>query len=168
MKPQEIKQNPREYLSFTLGDEEYGIDILAVQEIRGYDAVTRVPDAPEYIKGLVNLRGTIAPVVDLRIRFKLGNAEYDHLTVMIVLNIGGRIVGIVVDSVCDVVPLLPEQIAPAPEFGASFDSSYLQGLANVNDRMLILIDIDKLLHSAELALYAPAESQDLPQMMAAS
>lgn len=147
---------PREYLSFTLGSEEYGIDILTVQEIRGYDAVTRIPDTPDYIKGVVNLRGTIAPVVDLRLRFKLGRADYGSLTVMIVLNVGGRIVGIVVDSVCDVVPLLDTQIAPPPEFGAAFDSSYLQGLANVAERMLILMDIEKLLCSAELALYAPA------------
>jgi purine-binding chemotaxis protein CheW len=156
MRTTEIKQAPREFLSFTLGAEEYGIDILAVQEIRGYDAVTRIPDAPEYIKGLVNLRGTIAPVVDLRLRFKLGRADYDHLTVMIVLNVGGRVVGIVVDSVCDVVPLTAEQIAPPPAFGSTFDSSYLQGLASVSERMLILVDIEKLLGSADMALYSPA------------
>ncbi|WP_428312365.1 chemotaxis protein CheW [Hydrocarboniphaga sp.] len=155
MKPNEKQQAPREYLSFTLGAEEYGIDILAVQEIRGYDAVTRIPDAPEYIKGLVNLRGTIAPVVDLRLRFKLGRADYDHLTVMIVLNVADRIVGVVVDSVCDVVPLSADQIAPPPAFGSTFDSSYLQGLASLNERMLILVDIEKLLGSADMALYAP-------------
>ena len=166
MKMQDKKQVPREYLSFTLGTEEYGIDILSVQEIRGYDAVTRIPDAPEYIKGLVNLRGTIAPVVDLRVRFKLGRADYDSLTVMIVLNVRGRVVGIVVDSVCDVVPLTEDQIAPSPDFGSSFDVSYLQGLASLNERMLILIDIEKLLGSADVALYAPVAAVQ-PSAMAA-
>ena len=107
-----------EFLSFTLGAEHYGVDILKVQEIRGYDAVTRVPDAPDYIKGVINLRGTIVPVIDLRLKLRLDEARYDAFTVMIVLNVEDRVVGIVVDSVSEVIPLNAEQIRPTPEFGA--------------------------------------------------
>lgn len=103
-----------EYLSFTLGAEHYGVDILKVQEIRGYDSVTRVPDAPDYIKGVINLRGTIVPVIDLRLKLRLEKATYDAFTVMIVLNVEDRVVGIVVDSVSDVIPLNADQIRPTP------------------------------------------------------
>ena len=113
-----------EYLSFTLGNEHYGVDILKVQEIRGYDAVTRVPDAPDYIKGVINLRGTIVPVIDLRLKLRLDEARYDAFTVMIVLNVDDRVVGIVVDSVSDVIPLNAEQIRPKPEFGAAVALSW--------------------------------------------
>jgi purine-binding chemotaxis protein CheW len=150
---------PSEYLTFTLGSEEYGIDILAVQEIRGYGQVTRIPEAPEFIKGLINLRGTIVPVVDLRLKFKLGSTEYDSFTVMVVLSVSDRIVGVVVDSVSDVLPLTDGQISPPPEFGSAFDTRYLKGLASVEGRMLIMVDIEKLLSSAELALYAPEAAQ---------
>lgn len=141
-----------EFLTFILGHEEYGVDILKVQEIRGYDTVTRVPDAPGFIKGVINLRGTIVPVVDMRLKFQLGLANYDELTVMIVLNIGKRIVGMVVDGVSDVLALSPSQIKPAPEFGASFSSEYLTGLGTVANRMLILVDIEKLMASEDMAL----------------
>jgi len=139
-----------EFLSFTLGDEHYGVDILKVQEIRGYDAVTRVPDAPEYIKGVINLRGTIVPVIDLRLKLRLKEARYDSFTVMIVLNVEDRVVGIVVDSVSDVVPLSAEQIRPTPEFGATVDTRFISGIGTLDERMLILLDIETLLDSAEL------------------
>jgi purine-binding chemotaxis protein CheW len=141
-----------EYLAFTLGSEEYGIDILKVQEIRGYEAVTRIANAPEFIKGVINLRGIIIPVVDMRIKFKLGTPTYDQFTVVIILNIGGRIMGMVVDSVSDVTTLAPDQIKPAPEMGTAFNSEYLMGLGTVDERMLILIDIDKLMSSSEMGL----------------
>jgi purine-binding chemotaxis protein CheW len=141
-----------EFLAFTLGSEEYGIDILKVQEIRGYEAVTRIANAPEFIKGVINLRGIIIPVVDMRIKFKLGTPVYDQFTVVIILNIGGRIMGMVVDSVSDVTTLSPEQIKPAPEMGTAFNSDYLVGLGTVDERMLILIDIDKLMSSGEMGL----------------
>src|SRR5450759_3429608 len=111
----------RELLTFTLGHEEYGIDILRVQEIRGYDAVTAIANAPEFIKGVINLRGIIVPIVDMRIKFKLGNVSYNELTVVIILNVANRVMGIVVDGVSDVITLKAEQIKPAPEFGASLD-----------------------------------------------
>jgi purine-binding chemotaxis protein CheW len=141
-----------EYLAFTLGSEEYGIDILKVQEIRGYEAVTRIANAPEFIKGVINLRGIIIPVVDMRIKFKLGTPVYDQFTVVIILNIGGRVVGMVVDSVSDVTTLTPEQVKPAPEMGSAFSGDYLIGLGTIDERMLILIDIDKLMSSSEMGL----------------
>jgi purine-binding chemotaxis protein CheW len=142
----------REFLAFTLGSEEYGIDILKVQEIRGYEAVTRIANAPEYIKGVINLRGIIIPVVDMRIKFNLGTPVYDQFTVVIILNIGGRIMGMVVDSVSDVTTLMPDQVKPAPEMGTAFNSDYMIGLGTIDERMLILVDIDKLMSSGEMGL----------------
>lgn len=141
-----------EFLSFTLGKEEYGIDILRVQEIRGYDAVTAIANTPEFIKGVINLRGIIVPIVDMRIKFKLGSITYDEFTVVIILNIAKRVVGVVVDGVSDVLTLTPEQIKPAPEFGGTFDTQYLLGLGTVDDRMLILVDIEKLMVSSDMEL----------------
>ncbi|WP_324780770.1 chemotaxis protein CheW [Thiobacillus sedimenti] len=141
-----------EYLAFTLGREEYGIDILRVQEIRGYEPVTRIANAPDFIKGVVNLRGTIVPVVDMRIKFNLGTPTYDQFTVVIILSIGGRVVGMVVDSVSDVTTLTAEQIKPAPEIGTAFDTDYLIGLGTLDTRMLILVDIEKLMSSEEMGL----------------
>jgi len=142
----------REFLAFTLGSEEYGIDILKVQEIRGYEAVTRIANAPEFIKGVINLRGIIIPVVDMRIKFNLGEPVYDQFTVVIILNINGRVVGMVVDSVSDVTTLMPEQVKPAPEMGTAFSSDYLIGLGTIDERMLILVNIDKLMSSEEMGL----------------
>ncbi len=141
-----------EFLAFTLGKEEYGIDILKVQEIRGYEAVTRIANAPEFIKGVVNLRGIIVPIIDMRIKFNLGEPTYDQFTVVIILNISGRIMGMVVDSVSDVITLSAEQVKPAPEMGAAFNTDYLVGLGTLDERMLILVDIDKLMSSAEMGL----------------
>jgi purine-binding chemotaxis protein CheW len=142
----------REFLAFTLGKEEYGIDILKVQEIRGYEAVTRIANSPDFIKGVVNLRGIIVPIVDMRIKFNLGDPTYDQFTVVIILNIAGRVVGMVVDSVSDVTTLAPEQIKPAPEMGTALNTDYLIGLGTIDQRMLILVNIDKLMSSAEMGL----------------
>ena len=141
-----------EFLTFTLGKEEYGIEILKVQEIRGYDAVTKIANAPEFLKGVVNLRGTIVPVVDMRIKFNLGNVEYNQFTVVIILNLTGRVVGMVVDSVSDVITLAPEQVRPAPDFSSNFDTKYILGLGTLDQRMLILVDIEKLMTSGDMAL----------------
>ena len=153
----------REFLTFTLGAEDYGVDILKVQEIRGYDTVTRIPDAPDFIKGLINLRGTIVPVIDLRLKFKLGAAAYDSFTVMIILNVGGRVIGMVVDSVSDVIALDSSQIKPPPELGSAMDVRYLAGLGTLDQRMLIILDIEKLLSSAELALMPEEASSELAE-----
>ncbi|AUA57531.1 chemotaxis protein CheW [Achromobacter sp. LC458] len=143
-----------EFLVFTLGDEEYGIDILKVQEIRGYDAdtVTRIANVPTFIKGVTNLRGIIVPIVDLRIKFNLGRVDYNEQTVVIILNLDRRVVGIVVDGVSDVLMLNAGQIRPAPEFGATLSTEYLTGLGTVDERMLILVDIEKMMTSDEMAL----------------
>jgi len=141
-----------EFLAFTLGQEEYGIDILKVQEIRGYEAVTRIANVPGFIKGVVNLRGTIVPIVDLRIKFNLGQPTYDEMTVVIILNLGGRVIGAVVDTVSDVINLSAAQIKPPPDLGLAFDTHYLVGLGTYEERMVILVDIEKLMSSAEMAL----------------
>ena len=141
-----------EFLTFRLGAEEYGIEILKVQEIRGYDAVTRLANAPEFIKGVINLRGVIVPIVDLRIKFGMAEPVYNEFTVVIVLNVGGRVVGAVVDSVSDVLTLEPDQMRPAPQFSSRFDTSHLTGLASLGERMLILVDIERLMLSADMAL----------------
>jgi purine-binding chemotaxis protein CheW len=142
----------QEFLAFTLGKEEYGIDILKVQEIRGYEAVTRIANSPDFIKGVVNLRGIIVPIVDMRIKFNLGEPTYNQFTVVIILNIAGRVMGMVVDSVSDVITLSPEQVKPAPEMGTALNTDYLIGLGTLDERMLILVDIDKLMSSAEMGL----------------
>jgi len=142
----------QEFLAFKLGSEEYGIDILKVQEIRGYEAVTRIANAPEFIKGVINLRGIIIPVVDMRIKFKLGEPVYDQFTVVLILNINGRVVGMVVDSVSDVTSLTAEQIKPAPDMGTAFSSEYMIGLGTIDERMLILVDIQRLMSSPEMGL----------------
>ncbi len=141
-----------EFLTFTLGREEYGIDILKVQEIRGYDAVTGIANAPPFIKGVINLRGIIVPIVDMRIKFNLGKAEYDPFTVVIILNIAERVVGMVVDGVSDVITLSPEQVRAAPEFGAALDTRYILGLGTVDRRMIILVDIERLMTSRDMEL----------------
>lgn len=152
-------QASSEYLTFTLGEEEYGIEILKVQEIRGYEAVTRIANAPDFIKGVVNLRGTIVPIVDMRIKFNLGNAEYNEFTVVIILNVASRVVGMVVDSVSDVIRLTGEQVRPAPDFSSTFDTQYITGLGTVDDRMLILVDIEKLMSASDMALVDHATVQ---------
>jgi len=141
-----------EFLTFTLGDEEYGVDILKVQEIRGYDAITKIANAPEFIKGVVNLRGNIVPIVDMRIKFKLGKVEYNQFTVVIILNVAARVVGMVVDSVSDVIMLSPDNIRPAPDFSSQVDIGYLIGLGTVDQRMLILVDIEKLMMGQDMGL----------------
>lgn len=141
-----------EFLTFRLGGEEYGIEILKVQEIRGYDSITQIANAPEFIKGVVNLRGIIVPIIDMRIKFRLGEANYDQFTVVIILNVAGRVMGIVVDGVSDVISLESEQMRPTPGFGSVIDTEYIMGLGTVDERMLILIDIEKLMGSSDMGL----------------
>ena len=143
---------PQEFLTFTLGKEEYGIEILKVQEIRSYEVVTTVANAPEFIKGVVNLRGTIVPIVDMRIKFNLGEVDYTQFTVVIILNVAGRVVGMVVDSVSDVISLTSSQIRPPPNFSSTFDVRYITGLGTVDQRMLILVDIEKLMTGSDMGL----------------
>ena len=142
----------REYLTFRLDQEEYGIDIMKVQEIRGYEPPTRIAHAPAFIKGVVNLRGTIIPIVDMRLKFNCSKAEYNSFTVVIILNLRNRVVGIVVDSVSDVIKLSAESIRPAPDIESVIDNDCIMGLGSVGERMLILLDIEKLMSGLDMGL----------------
>jgi len=152
----ELDENTQQFLTFILAGEEYGVDILRVQEIKGWDAVTQVPNTPEYVRGVINLRGTIVPIIDLRIRFSIEQLEYGPTTVVIVLKVisgadNSRIMGIVVDGVSDVYNVKNEEINAAPDFGDGVDSSFVKGLATVDEKMVIILDIDHMLNSNELA-----------------
>ncbi|MBC7939012.1 MAG: chemotaxis protein CheW [Chitinophagaceae bacterium] len=152
-----------EFLTFRLGEEEYGIDILRVQEIRSYEQPTRIANAPSFIKGVVNLRGVIVPIIDLRLKLGCEKVEYNGFTVVVVLTVRGRVVGAVVDSVSDVLELSRDQIKPAPQLHSSVDASYITGIGSIrssasgdsahdSERMLILMDIEALLSSPEMGL----------------
>lgn len=142
----------QEYLGFLLGNEEYVIDILKVQEIRGYTTPTKIAQSPDFVKGVINLRGNIVPIVDLRIKFDLPEISYTPFTVVIILNVCKKIVGIVVDSVSDVFNINVDEIKPAPEFSGILHDKYLKGLATVNEKMLIVTDIDALMSSPEMGI----------------
>jgi len=153
-----VEDTGKEFLVFTLAAQEYGIDILKVQEIRGYDSqsVTRIANVPAFIKGVTNLRGIIVPIVDMRIKFNLENIEYNHQTVVVILNLSSRVVGVVVDGVTDVLMLQEAQISAAPQFGTTFSTEYLTGIGTLDERMLILVDIERLMTSDEMALVEKA------------
>ena len=161
--PAQADVKSSEYLTFRLGHEEYGIDILKVQEIRGYDTVTRVANAPDYLMGVINLRGVIVPIADLRVKFRLGEVKYDEFTVVIILNVAGRVVGVVVDSVSDVLELTKDQIRAAPEFDSLLDSEFVTGLGTAGTersaRMLILLDIERLMTSPQMGIVADDETR---------
>ncbi len=141
-----------EFLAFTLGDQEYGIDIQKVLEIRSYETVTRIASAPIFVKGIINLRGVIVPIVDMRIKFDLGTPVYDEFTVVVVLNINNHVIGIVVDRVSDVIRLTEENIKAAPDVGSGQNNDYVIGLGSLDQRMLILVDIDKLMSGPDMGL----------------
>jgi len=153
------REQAREFLSFRLGAEEYGIEILKVQEIRGWEPPTVIANMPAFIKGVINLRGIIVPIVDLRLKFSLGEAKYDEFTVVIILSVAGRVVGAVVDAVSDVLTLAPGQIKPAPEFSAALETQFITGLGTIEERMLILLDIEKLMTSRDMQLVDEAARQ---------
>ena len=142
----------REILAFKLGKEEYGIDILRVQEIRSYEEPTGIANVPRFIKGVVNLRGVIVPIIDLRLNFNLESAQYDGFTVVIVLTVASRVMGIVVDAVSDVIMLTPDQLRPLPEFNSTIESDHLLAMGSINERMLMLLDIETLMSSPEMGL----------------
>jgi purine-binding chemotaxis protein CheW len=146
------REATREVLVFVLGREEYGVDILKVQEIRGYEKVTPIPAAPEYLKGVVNLRGIIVPVIDLRVKFGMADPRYDAFTVVVILRLARRVIGIVVDGVSDVMALGAQDVKPAPQLGTVVESSFIEGLGTGGERMVLLLDIEKLLSTGELNL----------------
>jgi purine-binding chemotaxis protein CheW len=141
----------QQYLSFALGEEQYGIEILKVQEIKGYSGVTPIPNTPPHIRGVMNLRGTVVPVVDLRTKFSRETRPYDKFTVIIVVTVGAKIVGLVVDAVSDVLDIATQDIRPTPELGRREDMRFLQGMATVGEKLVVLLDIDTLLEEDSLA-----------------
>lgn len=146
----------QQFLTFILAGEEYGVDILRVQEIKGWDTVTQIPNTPDYIRGVINLRGTIVPIIDMRSRFHLDKIEYGPTTVVIVLKVNGddksRIMGVVVDNVSDVYNMPEEDIKPTPDFGSAVDTNFVKGLATVDEKMVIVLDIDHMLNAKELTV----------------
>ena len=152
-----------EFLSFVLGNENYGLDIMKVKEIRAYENVTSIANTPEFFKGVLNLRGDVVPIIDLRIKFGLGEPTYDEFTIVIMLSIANKTVGIVVDAVSDVIRLANDEMQPPPECGAAFDIKFIQGLAPIEDVMLIIINIEKLLTSDDLGLFESTSTTDLEQ-----
>ncbi len=145
-----IGTDEHQYLSFTLGNEHYGIDILRVQEIKGYTAVTRIPNTPAFIKGVLNLRGTIVPIVDLRRKFGMPEAEYTVFTVIIVVVVRDRVMGVVVDAVSDVLNIVQKDVQPPPEFGTKVDVSFLSGIGKCADKLVAILDIDRLLSDTDM------------------
>jgi purine-binding chemotaxis protein CheW len=145
-----------QYLTFTLGQEEYGVEILKVQEIKGYSAITPIPNTPAYLKGVMNLRGTIIPVVDLRAKFAMMQAEYNQFTVIIVVTVGSKIMGLVVDAVSDVLNIPRTDIQDTPDFGAQVDAQFINGMAKAGEKLVVLLDIDKVLSGEELTAIGSA------------
>ena len=143
---------PSEYLAFKLGAEDYGIDILCVQEIRSYEPPTRMANTPDFMKGVINLRGVIVPIIDMRIKFGLPQPDYDHLTVVIVINVGSIVLGMVVDGVSDVISLTDGEKRAVPEMAESVVSNHIQAIGTIQGRMLVLLDIEKLMSSSEMGL----------------
>jgi purine-binding chemotaxis protein CheW len=150
--PEEAAQ----YLTVNLGNEEYGVDILAVREIRGWTPVTRIPQAPGYVLGVLNLRGAIVPVLDLRLRFGLAREEYSATTVTVIVMVNGRQFGVVVDAVSDVVEVAPGDVRPVPDMGTTVDTEYLKGLTSVAERMVLLLDVDRLLQPQDAQMLEAA------------
>ncbi|HZU38969.1 MAG TPA: chemotaxis protein CheW [Gemmataceae bacterium] len=141
-----------QYLTFKLREEEYGIEILRVQEIKGFSRITPLPNTPSYLKGVLNLRGTVVPIVDLRTKFSLPETAYDRFTVIIVVTVGKKVVGLVVDAVSDVLNIVPDEVAAAPELGAGIDTSFMTGMAKAGDKLITLLNVEKLVNHEELAV----------------
>jgi len=149
-----------QFLTFSLGQEEYGIELLKVQEIKGYSAITPIPNTPPHIKGVMNLRGAVIPIVDLRIRFAMEAIEYTQFHVIIVINVGTKVMGLLVDAVSDVLNVVPEDIRPAPDFGAHADTRFISGMASAGDKVAVLLDIETLLSEADLAVAADGNGDE--------
>jgi purine-binding chemotaxis protein CheW len=148
----------QQFLTFNLADEYYGVDILKVQEIKGYTTVTRIPNTPDYLKGVLNLRGTIVPIVDLRMKFGMGTTDPTPFTVIVVVNVRNRIMGFMVDAVSDVLDLNAKNIQPPPELGSAVDITFVAGIGNSNDRLVTLLDIDRVLTEEEVTVVAEVTS----------
>ena len=157
-----------QFLTFSLGQEEYGIELLKVQEIKGYSAITPIPNTPHHIKGVMNLRGSVIPIVDLRIRFGMDAIEYTKFHVIILINVGAKVIGLLVDAVSDVLNVGPDDIRPAPDFGAHADTRFISGMASAGDKVAVLLDIETLLSEADLAVSGEANSDEAAVTVQAS
>lgn len=144
-----------QYLTFKLHSEEYGVEILKVQEIKGFSQITPVPNTPAFVKGVINLRGTVVPVLDLRARFRMDAADYNQFTVIIVVNVHNRIVGLVVDAVSDVLNFRSSEVEPTPDFGGGVDTSFITGLAKIEERLVLLLNLESLVTDVETAPCEP-------------
>lgn len=144
-----------QFLTFTLQDEEYGIEILKVQEIKGFSKITPIPNAPHYVKGVMNLRGTVVPIIDLRTRFSMAEKECDQFTVIIVVNLGAKVVGLVVDTVSDVLDIPRAQVEPTPELTGGVDTSCITGMGKVDEKLVLLLDIARLVGVEDLSELEP-------------
>lgn len=151
-----------QYLTFRLGQEEYGLDILRVQEIRGYSAVRPLPNTPHYLKGVMNLRGTIIPVVDLRARFGMPEAEYGQFTVIIIVTVGTRMMGLIVDAVSDVVNIPRGDVQATPDFGGSVDTRAISGMARAGDKLVVLLDIEAAMGDVNVGTVARLAQAEEP------
>ena len=152
-------RDDQQYLIFNLADEYYGVDILKVQEIKGYTTVTRIPNTPDFLKGVINLRGTIVPIVDLRMKFGMGVTEPTAFTVVVVVNVRNRVMGFLVDAVSDVLDMNTKNIQPPPDMGSSVDITFIAGIGNAQDRLVTLLDIDRVLTEEEVTVVG--EIQDV-------
>jgi len=141
-----------QFVTFTLGNEEYGVEILKVQEIIGYQGFTKIPNVPPFVKGVLNLRGSVVPVIDLRLKFGMPEKEYDKFTVILILEVAGRIIGTIVDAVSDVVTLTEDEMQPTPDFSSGIRTDFISGMGRKDDKLIILLDIDKVLSDGELEL----------------
>jgi purine-binding chemotaxis protein CheW len=144
-------EQANQYLTFTLGAEEYGIEILKVQEIKGYSAITHIPNAPPHVKGVMNLRGTVIPVVDLRRKFSMEMVEFNKFSVIIVVMVGEKVAGLVVDAVSDVLDIDSASVRPAPDFGSRADTRFIRGVASMGEKLVVLLDVDRLVTEEEVA-----------------
>jgi purine-binding chemotaxis protein CheW len=164
MSESEASSTTGQYLTFALGDEQYGVELLKVQEIKGYSPVTPIPNTPAHIKGVLNLRGSVVPVLDLRTRFGMEQIEYTKFNVIIVINIGSRVIGLLVDSVSDVLNVGPGDLRPVPDFGSRTDTRFISGMASAGDKIAVLLRIESLLNEADLAVAEQVEAEAIEQV----
>jgi purine-binding chemotaxis protein CheW len=157
--PQANVMGSSQYLTFTLGNEEYGIELLKVQEIKGYSPVTPIPNTPAHVRGIMNLRGAVIPIVDLRARFSLEAIEYTKFNVVIVINVGNKVIGLLVDTVSDVLNVGPDDLRPAPDFGARADTRFISGLAAARDKIVVLLDLESLLSDVDAGALSDASNE---------
>lgn len=145
-------QESNQFLTFRLDEQEYGLELFKIQEIRGYAPVTPIPNVPAHVRGVMNLRGTVLPVVDLRMKFRLPPIEYNKFTVIVIAVVAGKMVGLLVDAVSDVLNVSPDQLRAAPDFGAAVDTQFINGVFQTRDHLAVALNLERLLSETELAV----------------